>query len=180
MTPVSPGEFEAVLAGGPLREAPAHVGIGRQLSFVPGPAREVVVHFGTDDSEQYLQEVTSRILALEDKWLLVPRRGMADSLGLLPKGSSASAICFEASERGDLSRYLCTRPMDLRSASADLYAVAASGTILVTWDHHTAAEGLSIGLQRVSDAGRLLSALNDLGAELEVFCAAGREQRRDA
>jgi hypothetical protein len=180
MTPVPAGEFEAVLAGGRLREAPANVGIGRELSFAAGPARQVVVHFGAEDSEQYLRDVTNRILALEDEWLLVPRRGTAGSLDLLPKESSASAIRFEASERSDLSLYLCTRSMDLRSASADLYAVAASGTILVTWDHHTAGEGLSIGLQRISDASRLISALNDCGAELEVFYAASEERQRDA
>ncbi len=177
MIPVAAAEFAAVLAGGPLREAPVTLGLGRELSFVDGPAREVVVHLGAGESLQYLRDVTQRILALEDEWLLLPRRGHPASLGLMPEEIPASAIRFEVSEQTDLSLYLCTRSMDLGSASADLYVLSGSGTILVTWDHHTTDEGLRIGLQRISDASRLLATLNDLGAELEVFNAARKEPR---
>jgi hypothetical protein len=124
MTPVMTGEFEAVLAGGALQEAPAELGIGRELSFVDGPAREVVVHFGADESLQYLRDVTNRILALEAEWLLAPRRGAVASLGLLPEETSARAIRFEAAEHGALSHFLCTRPMELGCTSVDLYVVS--------------------------------------------------------
>jgi hypothetical protein len=132
MTPVMTGEFEAILAGGALQEAPAELGTGRELSFIDGPAREVVVHFGADESLQYLRDVTNRILALEAEWLLAPRRGAVASLGLLPEETSARAIRFEAAEHGALSHFLCTRPMELGCTSVDLYAVSGSGTILIT------------------------------------------------
>jgi hypothetical protein len=44
---------------------------------------------------------------------------------------------------------------------------------LVTWDHHTADEGLDVRLQSVAEASRLLVSLNDFGAELEVFYSDG-------
>jgi hypothetical protein len=89
-------------------------------------------------------------------------------LGLL-SDEDAVAIRFEIDERGVFSKFLCTRSLDLGAVSADLYALAGSGSVLVTWDHHTAAEGLSIQLLRVPDAGRLLTTLNELGTELEFF-----------
>jgi hypothetical protein len=141
MTPIMTGQFEDVLVRGALRQAPTELGIGRELSFVEGPARQLVVHFGPEDSVRYLNEVAGQILALEGEWLLVPRRGSVASLHLLPEETPASAIRFEASERAALSQYLCTRPMELGCTSDDLYALSGSGQILVTWDHHTASEG---------------------------------------
>ena len=80
---------------------------------------------------------------------------------------------FQSQERAALARYLATRPMDLAQATADLYALSGEGRILVTWDHHTADEGLSVSLLDIDTAGQLLVALNAFGAEMEVFYAAG-------
>jgi hypothetical protein len=55
----------------------------------------------------------------------------------------------------------------------DLYVISGSGNTLITWDHHTASEGLGIQLRDKADTGRLLVALNDLGAELDLI---GRER----
>jgi len=171
MRAVTAAEFQTVLARGSLREAEPRLRIGRELAFVDAPARRIVVHLGADDSEHYLREVTDRILSLENEWLLVPRHGAVLGLGLLGRETDAVAIRFERAERASLSRYLCTRSLDVGTVSADLYALADSGGILITWDHHTAAEGLSIQLRRVSDASQLLAVLNDLGTELELFYA---------
>jgi hypothetical protein len=64
---------------------------------------------------------------------------------------------------------LCTRPVDIISASSDLYVLEARGDVHVTWDHHTADEGLQVSLQSVPETTRLLASLNDLGVELELF-----------
>ena len=69
--------------------------------------------------------------------------------------------------------YLCTRDMAMGSVSQDVYLVGADGNVLVTWDHHTADEGLSVDLRDVEQASRLLADLNLLGAELEVFYNGG-------
>lgn len=179
MTAITADEFKAVLDRGALREAQAHLGIGRALSFADGPARQVVVHFGADDSEQYLRDVTDRILSLEDEWLLAPRHGAVAALGLLGGETDAAAVRFTVAERERLSEYLCTRSVDVGTVSADLYAVSDSGSILVTWDHHTAEEGLNIDLRRIRDATRLLGALNDLGTELDLFFAGAQSDAKE-
>lgn len=169
MIGITTSAFRDVLARGSLREAEPGLGLGRELTFRDGPEREIVVHFGAADSAQYVRDVTDTILALEDSWLLLPRHGALGSLGILDGDDNAAAIRFQAPELSTLADYLCTRPMSLSEVSADLYAVADPGTILLTWDHHTADEGLSIQFRRVPDATRLLGALNELGAELELF-----------
>jgi len=63
--------------------------------------------------------------------------------------------------------------MNLGATSADLYSLGTSGNALVTWDHHTADGGLTVELRRVDDSNRLLLSLNEIGAELEVFCSPG-------
>ena len=63
--------------------------------------------------------------------------------------------------------------MHLGATSADLYSLGASGKALVTWDHHATDEGLRIELRQVDDSNRVLISLNELGAELEVFCSPG-------
>jgi hypothetical protein len=169
MTAVTPEDYETVLARGSLHEADPARGIGRELSFRDGPARQIVVHFGADDSTQYVREVTDRILALEEAWLLVPRHGSVGSLGLLDGHTDAAAIRFPLGARARLAHYLCTRPVGLDAVSADLYAVSESAAILLTWDHHTADEGLSIQFRHVPDATKLLVTLNELGTELELY-----------
>ncbi len=146
---------------------------GKQVSFKPGPARVVVVHFVESDRPKYLLDMTARILDLEETWLLAPRRGTAADLELLGVSQPAKAFRFAAAEKGRLAEYLCTRPMAFGNYSMDLYVIAGSGNTLITWDHHTSREGLGIELRDKADAGRLLVSLNDLGAELDLI---GRER----
>ena len=55
------------------------------------------------------------------------------------------------------------------TASPDLYLVSGSGAVLVTWEHHTEDEGLEINVAEVDESSRLLTKLNAIGAELELF-----------
>jgi hypothetical protein len=93
-------------------------------------------------------------------------------LNLAPAGDDAKALSFAPAERHALATYLCSRPVDLASIAADLYVLGSKGNTLVTWDHHSAEEGITIDLQSVGDAGRLLTSLNELGVELELFYTA--------
>ena len=169
MIAITAQELATVLARGSLREADPRAGVGRELTFLDEPPRRVVVHFGAGDSERYRCDVTDRILALAESWLLVPRHAPVARLGLLAADASAAAIRFAGTERASLSTFLSTRPVDLAAVAADLYAVAVTGNVLLTWDHHTAEEGLEIQLRHVADASNLLAALNELGTELELF-----------
>ena len=171
MNPLTSAELQTVLAQGGLRRADPGDGVGRVLTFVDAPQRQIVVHFGPRDFERYVRDVTDRVLSLAEVWLLVPRRGAVSRLGLIGAHEEAEAIRFGREERSTLAKFLCTRPVEVESTSADLYAISDSGTILITWDHHTAEDGLSIEMRRVADSTTLLRVLNELGAELELFGA---------
>jgi hypothetical protein len=133
----------------------------------------VVLHFAKSDNEAYVVDAVSRVLRLAEEWLLVPRYGSASKLGLLDSAPSLAAVSFSAPEQPQLARYLYSRPMNFHSSSQDLYVLSASGGVLVTWDHHTADEGLRIELLSVKDAERLLVSLNELGAELDLLYSNG-------
>ena len=62
--------------------------------------------------------------------------------------------------------------MDIGAASVDVYLLGASGNVLLTWDHHTADDGLSVQLRRIEDSNHLLVSLNEIGTEMEILCAA--------
>jgi hypothetical protein len=112
-------------------------------------------------------------LSFEESWLLVARYGPASGLGSFTVQPETEALVFDASERERLCEYLCTRDMALGSVSTDIYLVSADGNVLVTWDHHTEDEGLSVELRNVKQSSALLSDLNTFGAELEVFYTDG-------
>ena len=63
--------------------------------------------------------------------------------------------------------------MSFDSPGIDLYVLSKNGNVLITWDHHTADEGLRIELHSISDASRLLVSLNELGAELDLYYSDG-------
>ena len=161
----------ALLARAGIKMADPALRIGRQLSFAPPPARTVVIHHLATATDQ-IARVTAIILSTDAAWFVVPRYGDAIQLCLVGTTSETGAVGFAASERALLGRYLCERSMRLEDTSTDLHAVGAAGNVLVTWDHHTADEGLVVGLRRVDDAGRLLVSLNELGTDFEVSSGA--------
>jgi hypothetical protein len=142
---------------------------GRVLTYRDQPLRTVVIYVGDKISREHVSRLVSVLLSSSDSWLLIPRRGSASKLGLPSIPPEAEAILFRATELDDLCAYLCTRDMDLGSPSCDLYLVSGSGTIFVTWDHHTSDEGLDANLWDIDESSRLLARLNTIGAELELF-----------
>ena len=145
------------------------IGIGRELSYINPPLRTLVFQFVESDPLEYVAGAVALILDIEEEWLLFPRFGNASDIQLLVGKDDFAAILVKAPERPILVNYLCTRSTSREFASADLYVVSKSGNILITWDHHTLAEGLSIQFQQVKDASQVLLALNEFGAELDVY-----------
>lgn len=172
MEPVDSQSFQRILASAGIKGPEPAVNIGDQLSFVQPPARTIVVQLG--DVPDHRRRITLAVLSIAESWLLTTRYGSVADLGLLNELTNATAaIGFASSERDDLGAYLCERPMDLWEASADLYCLTPCGSILVTWDHHTSDEGLTIELRNVDDSNRLLICLNEVGVDLELFDASG-------
>ena len=173
MRALTQDQVDQLLAMAGIGVADSTTGIGRELTYHAYPPRIVVLHFAEDEKLEYLVGAISRILELEDEWILLTRYGAPSDLDILPTDPNMTAIAFGPADRAQLANYLCTRSTDLASVSADLYILSASGRTLVTWDHHTADEGLEVRLQSVAEASRLLVSLNDFGAELEVFYSEG-------
>jgi len=169
MKPLNQESLRELFARAHIDAADRARGIGQELSYRSNAPRTIVIHLVEAHSAEYCTDVISRVLDADDEWLLIPRYGSASELGLTDEGGGAGAFLFTAQEKRALATYLCTRPVDLGSISADLYVLGGRGDILLTWDHHSADEGISIELQSVSDAGRLLTWLNQSGVELELF-----------
>jgi len=151
-----------------IRVSDPERGVGRELIYRDRARRTVVVYVGENISREHVARIVSVLLSSQDSWLLIPRYGPASSLGFGSVPPEADALVCRAAERDDLCAYLCTRDMH-SSVSCDLYLVGASGTVLVTWDHHTSVDGLEINLGDVDETGSLLAKLNTIGAELELF-----------
>ena len=166
-------ELDQFLSEQDIQAAASTSSIGRQLTYRAAPRRTVVVHFAMREPLEYVRSVIGRILDLSEEWLLLTRYGSISDLGLLRATPDQGAISFTDTERQNLAEFLCTRPMAPGSAAADLYVLAGNGATLMTWDHHTATEGLELQLKSVTDTSRLLVTLNELGAELELFYNAG-------
>jgi hypothetical protein len=169
MNTLSQPELQPFLENAAIAAASPESRIGRELRYhLPAP-RTVVIHFGGEESADYISQIISILLSSEESWLLLARYGPAARLGDLTKQPEAQALVFGPSERDRLCMYLCTRDMAMGSVSQDVYLVGADGNVLARWDHHTADEGLTVDLRDVKQASRLLADLNMIGAELEVF-----------
>src|SRR5262245_32200420 len=173
MRSITVEQLDQLLSQAAIRIAATNIGIGRELTYRDGPRRTLVVHLAKAEPLEYVRSVMLRILDLSEEWLLLTRYGAASDLGLLPASRNAAAISFARTERPELVEFLCARPINVGSVAADLYVLASSGDTLVTWDHHTAAEGLEVKLKSVADTTRLLTSLDELGVELELFFGAG-------
>jgi hypothetical protein len=146
------------------------LGVGREMSFAQPAVRTLLVHLG--DRAEHVEKILLTILAMEERWLLINRHGSVAQLGIAANAERAAALCFCSTEHDFLARYLCERAMDIGAASVDVYSLGASGNVLLTWDHHTADDGLSVQLRRIEDSNHLLVSLNEIGTEMEILCAA--------
>ena len=175
MKPVTKPDFSALISSAGIREPGLEEWRPWELWFDPPPARTIFVHLAPDEPLAYVRDVTNIVLQAEEQWLLAARHASPTALGLL-SDAPAWAVLFESSERASLADYLCTRSMAIGEPSCDLYVLSGSASTLVTWDHHTADDGLSIQTRAAGVATELLVSLNQLGAELELFYRNGRRR----
>jgi len=169
MKPISYDKVQTFFSQASISVVDPKNGIGCELSYLNPPLRTVVFHFVDSDPLEYLSGAVALILDIEEEWLLFPRYGRASDLKFVKSNDDFAAILFETEDKPILVDYLCTRPSARGSTSSDLYVISKSGKILITWGHHTAEDGMSIEFQQVRNASRVLAALNEFGAELEVY-----------
>jgi len=169
MEPITSEEIEEFLVESGIKVADPKLGIGRELTYVKPPLRTVVLYIAETDSIEYVSDTVSLVLNIEEEWLLLTRRGSASNLNLIETNNDFPAIRFKKEELPTLVKYLCTRATSPETFSADLYIISESGGTIITWDHHSSDEGISIQFQDVSSASKVLCNLNEFGAELELF-----------
>jgi len=173
MQSVPDEELRSFLAKAGIEMATPSSNIGAQLSYRPGARRTIVVQFAETDNWEYVSEVLSAVLSIEDTWVLIARYGSVVQLGLANNAEGAAAVRFNGDENSTFVTFLRPDLKNPRTITRDLYAIGASGEILVTWDHHTFQDGLSVEFSDIARSSRLLTGLNALGAELEVYYADG-------
>jgi hypothetical protein len=173
MRNISHKEVKQLLLEAGISTAAPELGIGRELTYRQYPPRIVVVHLSKDEPAEYLMSLIARIFELDDEWLLFTRYGLVSDLELPIRTPDTGAIAFTRAETPRLAQYLSERPSGAGLVSADLYVLGRKGHALVTWDHHSADEGIDIKLQTVADASKLLVSLNELGVELEMYYSDG-------
>jgi hypothetical protein len=141
--------------------ADSKLGIGRELSYRDSPARTVVVRFVESDFPDKIKELLASILQLDTQWILLNRYGQLQ------------AKEFTKNEVPSILDLLIESYPKVDREGDDLYLLAQSGKLFISYDHHIFEDGLAVYLAEIPLAGTLLTQLNQLGAEIEFFSKNG-------
>ena len=174
MKAISNTELAAFLVEAQIHRADPNLRIGRQLTYAADPLRVVVVHFGESESPEYIEGIFRNVLAIDESWFITPRYGSVSDFGIAEVQHDAAAILAVRVDAERLITFLYNRFEALQTMEGnDLYLVAGTGQILVTYDHHSPDEGLAIHLNDIAKTSQLLVILNEMGAEMELFSTSG-------
>jgi hypothetical protein len=157
MSEINQEQLRKILAEAGISIAGSELDTGNELSYRNDPERIIVVYFDEPDSPDELSKTLAQILSVESCWILFPREG------------SGSVSVYEQQETPDLIKRLIAHLPKMQHVGEDLYLIGKSGKVFISFDHHLPEEGLGIFLSDVEMAGALLSVLNEIGAELELF-----------
>lgn len=140
-----------------LSIAGKELGIGREISYINSPIRTVVVRFIDSDYPNIVRKTLQSILSIEEEWFLINRYGLL------------SAKKYIVSSAAPLAETLIRNWSKVVQKGDDVYLIGASGTVLLSFDHHIIDDGMAIYLSDIQKTGNLLSKLNVLGSEFELF-----------
>jgi hypothetical protein len=157
LSDISEEQLRKILAEAGISLAGSQLDTGNELSYRDDPARIIVVYFDETDIPGELSKTLEQILSVEPCWILVPREG------------TGSASVFEKPDIQNLIKRLISHLPKMNNVGEDLYLIGKSGKVFISFNHHMSEEGLGIFLSDVGVAGTLLSVLNEIGAELELF-----------
>lgn len=170
MNVIKKSEFFEFCAKSKIEIAGSHLSIGNELSFQGSPWRTVVVYFAKSDFPAYFSELFLTVLKIESSWIFFPRYSYYDGFKIHGNQYHDEALSFDRSELESFRDILVDyREADNYYKGCDLYVISESGDILITYDHHLEDTGLRIFLNDIEKTGKLLVALNALGAEVELY-----------
>jgi hypothetical protein len=171
MTPISKNEFSEFLSGRAINRAPTELGIGAHLSSDAHQKRIVTIHFLEDEPSEYVSQVLRIFLRLESTWIVFPRYGGLEEIFRNPGLACAEAVEIGQEEVESLIEAMMSVQQSNLVIETDPYVLAASGEIYTPWDHHVYADGFNVLFSNVEKSTRFITALNELGAEFDVYYA---------
>lgn len=154
-------QIENLCASSGMAIAASNLNIGREITYRDAPDRTIVIHFISADFPNVVRNTISAILELDNNWYFVYRYG------------SQSVSKFKSTENNAAIQLLLSEWPSVESEGNDIYLVGESGAIFISFDHHLIENGMPIYLSDINLAGKLLSLLNNLGAEFEAFSKHG-------
>jgi len=175
MLPISAVETQRMLINAGIEIADTNLGIGRQLTSITSHPR--IVNITLDKNENpdaeinlaYIITILETLLSVEDQWLLLPRYGSVTDL--IPNESTPAplSILFDPSERDQLVGLLCQLYNSGEMIHYDVYILGHNCQVMAAWDHHVFQDGMSVRLNNVEQSNRLITSLNAIGAEFNVY-----------
>ena len=163
MQPMSTDALNRLLVEAGIDMAAQDRGIGRHLAYEPPAKRTFVIQLAEDNLDEDALTALRCMLRASDEWLLLERYA-----------SHTSSDCAAERFTGDEYDTLLTRLGSVESVRpdgigvGDIYLLSGDGKALVTWDHHTWSEGLSIQFNEVGKSAAVLASLNEAGTEMDI------------
>ncbi|HYA38668.1 MAG TPA: hypothetical protein VEI74_10425 [Candidatus Methylomirabilis sp.] len=157
MSALSQSDISEICDPARIEIADSKLGIGRELSYRDSPARTVVVYFVESDFPDKVKELLAAIPQLETKWILFNRRGELRSKE------------FTKNEIPSILEFLIESYPTVEREGDDIYLLAKSGKLFISFDHHLFENGMAVNLAEIPLTGTLLTRLNERGAEIELF-----------
>jgi hypothetical protein len=135
--------------------------IGRDLHYTNGPKRTVVVQFAETDFPENIRNALESIFSIDVDWFWVNRFG------------SDKATKYSEPTHSELAMRLIQIWPQLQSIRDDIYLVSGNGEALLSFGHHMREDGMPIFFNDIENASLVISKLNSIGAEFEVFSSSG-------
>ena len=149
-------EFNGFCAKFGIAVAARALGIGRELKYLKGPARTIVVRFRADEFPGKVIAILKKLLALQPNWLLLNRYGPFQATHITSTTLEAPIEALVGSEPS-------------LSGHDDKYFLAENGGAILAYDHNLLPEGMPLFIAESASANPVLCALNEAGAEFEVY-----------
>lgn len=150
-------EFSEICDRAGIKISAPSLGIGRELTYLSGARRTIIVHFAESDFPDFWKKSLFNIFSLKPSWILINRYGDFDGQRFL------------TTELDHFVKVLAEKYIVVSQTYDDLYIVSDDGQMIVSYSHSMLEEGLVLFISNIDLAGEALVCLNALGSELELI-----------
>jgi hypothetical protein len=150
-------EFSEICDSAGIKIPAPSLGIGRELTYLSGARRTIIVHFAQSDFPGVWKNSVFKILSLKPSWILINRFGDFEGQKFL------------TTELDNFVDVLAEKYIAVSKTYDDLYIVSDDGQMIISYSHSMLEEGLVLSTSNIDLAGEVLVCLNALGSELELI-----------